>query len=114
MISDQDLYNKIGQILFNISPDNTKTVIMQAKVWPQGDASEFKFNYITNDQKSGWLDPDGNIIDDLHNLLKKLKQYTLDNNLTNGQPIWTGCIVTIDIENAKINVEFKYESFIEQ
>ncbi|MBI0096526.1 MULTISPECIES: hypothetical protein [Gilliamella] len=42
----------------------------------------------------------------------EIKKYFLDNNLTNGEPIWTGCIVEIDIKNSKINFEFKYERFI--
>lgn len=114
MNSEQNLYNKIGQVLFRISPDNARTIIMQAKIWPEGDASEYKFDYITTDGKNGWLDPEGNVIDDLHNLLKELRQYFIDNNLTNGNPIWTGCIVTVDIEKAKINIDFKYEPFIEE
>ena len=48
------------------------------------------------------------------NYLVKLRQYSIDNNLTNGLPAWVGCIVTVDIENTKIDIEFKYEPFIER
>jgi len=44
--------------------------------------------------------------------LVKLRQYFIDNNLAHGNPIWTTCIVTLDIENVKINVKFKYKPLI--
>ena len=56
--------------------------------------------------------PDPDATDDIFHTMLEIKKYFLDNNLTNGEPIWTGCIVEIDIKNSKINFEFKYERFI--
>jgi len=56
--------------------------------------------------------PDPDATDDIFHSMLELKKYFLDNNLTNGEQIWTGCIVEIDIKNSKINFEFKYERFI--
>lgn len=115
MRNDNDIYNDIGQILFNISPENAKKVILQAEFVPEGDVCTFLYDYINMNDETHWFENESAIASSkLMDYLIELKKYTLDNNLTNGNPIWIGCIITVDIENSKINIEFKYEPFIEE
>jgi len=112
--NNQDLYNQIGQILVDSGPEDAKKIIMIANLWPEGDVCEYEFNYISIKNQESEYEPLGRATTDLRKALVRLRQYTLDNNLTNGNPVWIGCIVTVDIENAKINIDFKYEPFIEE
>ena len=106
------LNNDIGQILFNIAPDRAKIIIMKAELSQEGDHCQCQFDYIneSNDIKRFLGGARANY--DMLNCLVELRKYCIDNNLTNGLPAWVGCIVTVDIEKATIDIEFKYEPFI--
>ncbi|WP_392563855.1 hypothetical protein RHO13_11575 [Orbus wheelerorum] len=115
MRNDNDIYNDIGQILFNISPNGAKKVILQAEFVPEGDVCTFLYDYVDIGNKTKWFENESaQASSKLMDYLIELKKYTLENNLTNGNPIWTGCIVTVDIEKLKINIDFKYEPFIKE
>ncbi|PIT09075.1 hypothetical protein [Snodgrassella communis] len=109
MLSDQNLYNEIAQILVNAGPNVAKKIMMKAKLWPEGDVCEFEFDYLTNDNQENWFDPDANATRDLRKVLVKLRKFYIENNLTNGKPIWHGCEVIVDLEKNKIHVDFKYD-----
>lgn len=109
MLSERDLYNDIAQILINTGPDVAKKIIMNAKLWPEGDVCEFDFAYIANDNQKNWFDPDANATSDLRKVLVELRKFYINNNLTNGKPIWHGCEVVVDLEKNKIHVDFKYD-----
>lgn len=112
MLKNNSTYNEIGQLLFNIAPDGAKTVIMKAELSPEGDHCKCQFDYInkSNDIKRFLGGARANY--DMLNCLVELRKYCIDNNLTNGLPAWVGCVVTVDIEKANINFEFKYKPFI--
>ncbi|XKM13543.1 hypothetical protein RCS94_11040 [Orbaceae bacterium ac157xtp] len=112
-LNDNEIHNKIGQLLFNIAPEDAKIVIMKVELSQENDHCKYKYNYINKFDDALWF-TGGKANSEMLNLLVELKQYTIDNNLTNGHPIWVGCIVTIDIEKSKINIEFKYEPFIDE
>ncbi|RKS85746.1 hypothetical protein DES39_1159 [Orbus hercynius] len=115
MRNDNDIYNDIGKILFSISPDGAKKVILQAEFVPEGDVCTFLYDYVDADNNTKWFDNDSaQASSDLMDYLIELREFTIVNNLTNGNSIWIGCIVTVDIEKAKINIDFKYEPFIEE
>ncbi|WP_392551199.1 hypothetical protein RHO14_06800 [Orbus wheelerorum] len=109
-----DIYNKIGGILINSSPNDSKKIIAKIEISESNDVGTYTFNSTDFFDKSESYRPISQARDDLFSAMLELKKYTIDNNLTNGNPIWVGCIVTVDIENAKINIEFKYEPFIEE
>ncbi|XKM13541.1 DUF600 family protein [Orbaceae bacterium ac157xtp] len=115
-LNDNEIHNKIGQLLFNIAPMDAIKIYLKAEVSLENDHCKLVFYYSDHKgkEKPIMLTDDSSIDDEVFSELIKLKQYTIDNNLTNGHPIWIGCIVTVDIENSKINIEFKYEPFIEE
>jgi len=107
-----DLYNKIGQILVSSYPDDAVKIVTGIEIAQENDAAGYYFNYYDNKNNKKEFKPVSKARDDIFYTMLEIKKYFLDNNLTNGKPIWEGCIVEIDIKNSKINFEFKYERFI--
>ena len=110
--TDDQLNNEIGQLLFKSSPNGAKKVIAQLEFTPEMDACTYIFDYYNQNNELNWYTLDTDITSPLIDMVRELRQYYIDNNLTNGLPAWRGCIITVDIENAKIDFEFKYERFI--
>ena len=110
--TDDQLNNEIGQLLFKSSPNGAKRVIAQLEFTPEMDACTCIFDYYNQNDELNWYTLDTDITSPLIDMVRELRQYYIDNNLTNGLPAWRGCIITVDIENAKIDFEFKYERFI--
>ena len=106
------LNNEIGQLLFKSSPNGAKKVIAQLEFSPEMDVCRYLFDYYDQNDELNWYSLDTDITSLLTDTVRELRQYYIDNNLTNGLPAWRGCIITVDIENAKIDFEFKYERFI--
>ena len=107
-----DLYNKIGQILVMSCPDDAVKIVTGIQIAKEDDAVSYYFNYFDNKNNKKEFKPVSKARDDIFYTMLEIKKYFIDNNLTNGKPIWAGCIVEIDIKNSKINFEFKYERFI--
>ena len=107
-----DLYNKIGQILVMSCPDDAVKIVTGIEIAEENDAAGYYFYYFDKKNNKKHFLPDPDATDDIFHTMLEIKKYFLDNNLTNGKPIWAGCIVEIDIKNSKINFEFKYERFI--
>ena len=110
--TDDQLNNEIGQLLFKSSPNGAKRVIAQLEFTPEMDACTCIFDYYNQNDELNWYTLNSDITSPLIKAVRELRQYYIDNNLTNGLPVWRGCIITVDIENAKIDFEFKYERFI--
>lgn len=110
---DSEIYNKIGEVLINSSPNDSMKIIAKFEIAEMNDVVTYTFSYIDKQGFSKNYRPVSEARDDLFSALFELKQYYLDNNLTNGKPIWVGGIMTVDIENSKISIEFKYEPFID-
>ena len=107
-----DLYNKIGQILVMSCPDDAIKIVTGIQISKENDVGGYFFNYFDKKNNKKEFLPDPKATDDIFHTMLDIKKYFIDNNLTNGKPIWAGCIVEIDIKNSKINFEFKYERFI--
>lgn len=108
-----DLYNKIGQILVSSYPDDAVKIITKIEIIEENDVATYVFIYFDNKNNRKQFVPDSKVTNDIFYTMLELKKYFHDNNLTNGKPIWAGCIVEIDIKNSKIDFEFKYERFID-
>ena len=110
--TDDQLNNEIGQLLFKSSPNGAKKVIAQLEFTPEMDACTCIFDYYNQNDELNWYTLNSDITSPLIKGVRELRQFYIDNNLTNGLPAWIGCIITVDIENTKIDFEFKYERFI--
>ena len=108
-----DLYNRIGQILVMSCPDDAVKIVTGIQISKEDDVGGYFFNYFDKKNNKKEFLPDPKATDDIFHTMLEIKKYFIDNNLTNGKPIWAGCIVEIDIKNSKINFEFKYERFID-
>ena len=111
--TDDQLNNEIGQLLFKSSPNGAKKVIAQLEFTPEMDACTCIFDYYNQNDELNWYTLNSDITSPLIKAVRELRQYYIDNNLINSLPAWRGCIITVDIENTKIDFEFKYEPFID-
>ncbi|WP_047686386.1 MULTISPECIES: DUF600 family protein [Xenorhabdus] len=108
-MGDQELYQKIGQLLFNVGPIDAKKIIVRADLFPERDGCRYEFDYIDKNENLDWFDPDDRAIDDLTDLLEELRSFFIKNIQSEATPFWHGCTITLDVENSKVNIDFKYE-----
>ncbi|MCU6678633.1 hypothetical protein [Leclercia tamurae] len=103
------LHNKIGQLLVNAGPADAKTIIARAKLARDGESCEYEYDYIYQQDNEDWFVPDKLASYHLRLLLVNLRDYYMQNNMTNGKAPWTGCDITIDIPAEKISINLKYD-----
>ncbi|OKP02089.1 hypothetical protein [Xenorhabdus eapokensis] len=110
MVSDDEFYSEIGRILYESAPDNAQKILLDVELSPENDHAKFLYDYIDEDGRKKWFLPSSPKTDDdvIENLVM-LRKYYVENNLTNGCPVWYGCLITVDLEKMKINIDFKYE-----
>lgn len=110
MSTESELYEKIGGTLYNSSPENAKTIFLDAELSPEGDHVKFIFEYIDDAGNEDCFDPEDDDADnELMDYLIQLRDYYVANNLTNGRPAWHSCRVTLDVEEMKFAIEFRYD-----
>ncbi|WP_338128246.1 hypothetical protein [Yersinia ruckeri] len=109
MMQNQDLEQKIGQILYDCGPKNAQKIIVRAEVFTENDGGKYEFDYLDENGDLDWFSPEGRAVADLTDALSAYKSFFLENNLTNGQPIWSKCEITVDIPEAKISINLQYD-----
>ncbi|PAU63671.1 hypothetical protein [Pseudomonas indica] len=107
-MGDQELYQKIGQLLVDAGPADARKMIVRAELFSEGDGGKYEFDYVNQTGELNWFDPDGRAVGDLTELLVQLRDYFSDNNLTAGESIWSGCVITLDVDGMKFGIEFNY------
>lgn len=104
-----DLHNKIGQLLVDAGPVNAKKIIARAKLPLDGESCEYEYDYIDQEDDEDWFVPDKLASHDLRLLLVKMRNFYIQNNMTNGKAAWTACEITVDIPEEKININLQYD-----
>ncbi|MBB2802810.1 hypothetical protein XarbCFBP7604_09190 [Xanthomonas arboricola] len=108
-MSDQDLYEKIGQLLINAGPDGACEIIVRAELFDENDGGRYEFDYVGVTGEVHWFEPDGRAVRDLTELLVKLRKYFLSSNLVGGK-VWTRCVINLVVKSNKLAVKFFYEN----
>ncbi|MBF7995939.1 hypothetical protein [Rahnella laticis] len=104
-----ELHNKIGQLLVDAGPQNAKKIIALAKLPLDDESCEYQYDYIDEADSKDWFVPDKLASHDLKLLLVKMRNFYIQNNMTNGKPAWTACEITVDIPEEKISINLQYE-----
>lgn len=107
-MSDQEIYQKIGQLLVDAGPSGAQRVIVRAKLFPERDGGIYEFDYVDGAGELSWFDPDGQAVGYLTELLVQLSEYFATNKLTAGAGAWTGCEINLGVGEMKFGIEFKY------
>jgi len=102
-------WKKIGNILYECGPSSAKKIIVRAEVFPEDDGGKYEFDYLDENGDLDWFYPDGRAIADLTDALIAYKKFFLENNLTNGKPVWSKCEITVDIPEEKISINLQYD-----
>ncbi|HEN3637551.1 TPA: hypothetical protein U5E40_002178 [Yersinia enterocolitica] len=104
-----DLHNKIGQLLIDAGPIDADKIIARARLPLDGESCEYEYDYIDQKGEKGWFVPDKVASYDLRLLLVKMRNFYIQNNMTNGKPAWIGCEIAIDIPEEKISISLQYD-----
>ncbi|WP_440466744.1 hypothetical protein ACKI1H_25690 [Pseudomonas sp. YH-1] len=107
-MSDQEIYQKIGQLLIDAGPADAKKIIVRAEIFSEGDGGKYEFDYVNRAGELNWFDPDSRAVGDLTELLVRLREYFSVNNLAAGESVWTGCIISLGVDEGKFDIEFTY------
>ncbi|MCQ4317773.1 hypothetical protein EA797_21085 [Stutzerimonas zhaodongensis] len=108
-MSDQALYQKIGQLLVDAGPSNAREIVVRAELFSEGDGGKYEFDYIDNGGVLDWFTPDGRAVGDLTELLVQLRDYFLINDLTAGKGAWSGCEISLAVDKMKLGIKFNYD-----
>ena len=108
MRSDDDIYNDIGGILFEIAPSGACKIIMRAQLSQELGSCEYEYDYIDEQGNVAWFTAGGRANTDMLDLLIELRSWYVENKLTAGLSAWCGCEVTLDLVKAKISIDFIY------
>ena len=109
-MSEQELYQKIGQLLLGAGPSGAQKIVVRARLFGEGDGGSYEFDYFDKANRSRWFDPDSKAVGDLTELLVELRSYYIGNGLCQDGTVWSSCAVTLDVEKMKISIDCNYDA----
>ncbi len=104
----EDLYRRIAQIVFSCGPQGARELIVQAELFADEEGGQYQFNYLDETGEPDWFEPDAQAIGDLTLALKAFQQYFVDNDMTDGKPVWNSCSVVINVPEESISIDVHY------
>lgn len=104
-----NLHSKISQLLVDAGPADAKKIIARTKLARDGESCEYEYDYIDQQNNEDWFVPDKLASYPLRLLLVNLRDYHIQNNMTNGKAPWTGCDITVEIPAENISISLKYD-----
>lgn len=107
-MTDQEIYQKIGQLLVDPGLSGAQRLIVRAELFPEGDGGKYEFDYVDKAGELNWFDPDGRAVGELTEFLVQLREYFYTYELTAGAGIWSGCEINLTVEDMKLGIEFTY------
>ena len=99
-LSNNDYYQQVGQLLYNISPDGAKKVIMRARLAPEEDVGTFEYDYINEAGDTAWFVGGGKTNTEMLKLLILLRHEYIDR----GETAWNSCEFIVDIEKSEFKI----------
>ncbi|MFC0181011.1 hypothetical protein [Thorsellia kenyensis] len=106
--NDSQLYNEIASVLFQSSTAECIKICMLLRLSADSKHSKTEaFGFDTDGNEISFLVDDS--FGNMHDLAVELKNYFLENNLTNGMPGWRYLWVEVDVVNNKVKFDFAYD-----
>jgi hypothetical protein len=102
--TDIVINREIGQLLYDVAPNDARKIIMRAKLADEGDVGEFEFDYENEKGDVNWFTSTGKTNSRLLDLLERHRAFFVSQN----QSPWKACTVTIDVETGKFSMNLKY------
>ncbi len=103
-MTDESFSQQLGQILFDISPKNSKQIIMKAALPEVGDTCSFEFDYVDESGNVHWFTGGGVANTKLLKVLVQLRE----EQIKSGQTSWESCTFVIDVEAESFDMNFVY------
>ncbi|MCM5696096.1 MULTISPECIES: hypothetical protein [unclassified Leclercia] len=103
------LHNQIAKTLVDAGPADAKKIIARAKLALDGQSCEYEYDYVDQQDNENWFVPDKLVSYQLRLLLVTMRNYYMQNNMTNGNAPWAGCEMIVEIPAEKIIINLKYD-----
>jgi len=101
---DQEIYQKLAQILYDVMPDGTEKVILKLPRVSR-DVVEFEYYAVGADGHEKRFYAESDMSYKMRTLAVDLKDFFVSQN----QPPWKGCEFTLDVKTTKLKTRFIYE-----
>lgn len=105
----EDLYRRIGQIIFSCGPQGARELTVKAELFADDEGGQYQFDYLDENDEPDWFEPDARAVGDLTEALKDFQQYFVENDMTNGLPVWNRCVVVINVPEQSISIDVQYD-----
>jgi hypothetical protein len=102
---ESDIYKRVGQLLFNGSPEGAHSLVMDAEISEDNDATTFRNTYVNSKGDIGWFRCDPNANHEISTLLVELRELFVKEH----RGFWLGLVFKLDLNSGKFDVEFKYK-----
>ncbi|MEG5264168.1 hypothetical protein TRP66_07680 [Pseudomonas sp. JDS28PS106] len=107
-MTEQDIYQKIGQLLYEAGPSSAKKIITRARLFAEDDGGSYEFDYLNDQGKVEWFQPDGKAVRNLTMLLVDLRKLYVSNGLCENGKAWSACEITLNLEPVRISIDYIY------
>lgn len=101
----EDLYRRIGQIIYSCGPEGARQLTVNAELFADEEGGEYQFNYLDEQGEPDWFEPDARAIGDLTEALLAFQQHFIEHDLMQGAPVWSRCLIKIDVPESAISID---------
>ncbi|MBJ9977592.1 hypothetical protein IAE35_18085 [Pseudomonas sp. S75] len=110
MSTDQEIYQRLGEILSAVVPQQAQWVSVEVELSPTGDHAKLFYDYQAEGSEPQWFVPEPARVDhDIRLLLIQLREYFAGSNLFERDKPWARCMIKLDLQTGKLAADFKYE-----
>lgn len=103
-ISVSEIYSEIGKLLYELSPDNSQVLFMNASLTDDDSVGTFEYDYIDSSGNKNWFSGSGLGNGKMLNLLVKLRREFS----SRGDGLWNEFQFKLDLKTKKFEVNFVY------
>jgi hypothetical protein len=104
-VSEFDIYSKIGQLLYQSSPEHSMMLIMNAELSEDSDVYTLFFDCINDEGQTNWFLCPPPVNHELSEMLAELRGIFIKEK----RGFWLGLVFKLDLNSGKFDVEFKYK-----
>ncbi|WP_312319549.1 hypothetical protein [Stenotrophomonas sp.] len=109
MRNEDDVHRAVSSILNGIAPERTARLTMRARLVPDSNVCDFKFDALRLSGEVEWLDPDGGTLEKLMELVVELRDWHVMTGVTGDRDPWVACEFSLELETMRVSVGLSYE-----
>ncbi|MEK2686376.1 hypothetical protein AAAC11_30025 [Pseudomonas aeruginosa] len=107
-MGDQELYQKIGQLLVDAGPADAREIIVRAELFSEGDGGKYEFDYVDQSGELNWFDPDGRAVGGFDRVAGPIARLFFSQQFDRWRGGWSGCVIKLHVDEMKFGIAFNY------